>query len=76
MDLVRIAKKSGCRISLGTDSHNPLQLRFMDFALASAIKAGIKKDRILNSMAADELLALVANVRQHRNSPHMSKQGF
>lgn len=76
MDLVRIAKKSGCRISLGTDSHDPLQLRFMDFALASAVKAGIKKDRILNVRAADELLAWVANLRQHRNSPRIPKRDF
>jgi histidinol phosphatase-like PHP family hydrolase len=75
MDLVRIAKKSGCRISLGTDSHDPQQLRFMDFALASAIKAGIKKDRILNFMAAEEFVEWVASVRQ-RNSSHISKQEF
>jgi histidinol phosphatase-like PHP family hydrolase len=75
MDLDRIAKKSGCRISLGTDSHDPQQLRFMDFALASAIKAGIKEDRILNFMAADEFAEWVASVRQ-RNSPHISKQEF
>ena len=32
MDLLKLAKKSGCRISLGTDSHDPLQLRFMEYA--------------------------------------------
>src|SRR5690348_2908230 len=36
MGLLRIAKKAGCRISLGTDSHDPMQLRFMDYSLASA----------------------------------------
>jgi histidinol phosphatase-like PHP family hydrolase len=76
MDLVRIAKKSGCRISLGTDSHDPQQLRFMDFALASAVKAGITKNRILNFMAADELLEWVSSVRQQGNSPRISKQEF
>jgi DNA polymerase (family 10) len=64
LDLLRIAKRSGCRISLGTDSHDPQQLRFMDFALASAIKAGIKQERILNFMALNKLLEWVANVRQ------------
>jgi histidinol phosphatase-like PHP family hydrolase len=63
MDLVRIAKKAGCRISLGTDSHDPLQLRFMDFALASAVRAGVPRDRILNFMSADELRKWVASVR-------------
>src|SRR5438045_4952731 len=42
-DLVNIAKKSGCWISLGTDSHDPLQLRFMEYALASAVKSGVSK---------------------------------
>jgi len=63
MDLVRIAKKSGCRISLGTDSHDALQLRFMDFALASAVKGGVKPDRILNFMSTDQLRSWVATVR-------------
>ena len=34
-DLLKLAKKSGCRISLGTDSHDPLQMRFMEYALAA-----------------------------------------
>jgi len=29
LDLLTLARKAGCRISLGTDSHDPLQLRFM-----------------------------------------------
>jgi histidinol phosphatase-like PHP family hydrolase len=65
MDLVKIAKESGCRISLGTDSHDPLQLRFMEFALASALRAGLDRNRILNFMSADELLNWVSTVR-HR----------
>jgi histidinol phosphatase-like PHP family hydrolase len=47
IDLVRLAKKSGCRISLGTDSHHPSQLRFIELGLASALIAGVKHDRIL-----------------------------
>ena len=54
-DLLAIAKKSGCRISLGTDAHDPLQLRFMDYSLALALKAGINPERILNFMTAQEL---------------------
>lgn len=55
VDLLKLAKKAGCRISLGTDSHDPLQLRFMDYSLAAAIQAGIDRRRILNFMTADEL---------------------
>ena len=64
LDLLKLAKKSGCRISLGTDSHDPLQMRFMEYALAAALLAGIKRERILNFMSRDELLNWTANVRQ------------
>jgi DNA polymerase (family 10) len=63
VDLLKLAKTSACRISLGTDAHDPLQLRFMEYSLASAIKAGIKKDRILNFMTAEELTNWAASVR-------------
>jgi putative hydrolase len=65
-DLLKLATKSGCRISLGTDSHGPSQLRFIEFGLASALAAGIKADRILNFMTAEELLRWVARVREHQ----------
>jgi histidinol phosphatase-like PHP family hydrolase len=67
-DLVRLAAKAGCRISIGTDSHGPSQLRFIEFGLASALSAGIKRDRILNFMNAKELLHWVASVRDHESS--------
>jgi len=41
---------------MGTDSHEPLQLRFLEYALAAALLAGIKRKRILNFMPRDELL--------------------
>jgi histidinol phosphatase-like PHP family hydrolase len=63
MKLVRLAKKAGCRISLGTDSHGPSQLRFIELGLASAILAGVKRDRILNFMSREELLNWSAGVR-------------
>jgi histidinol phosphatase-like PHP family hydrolase len=66
LDLLKLAKKSACRISLGTDSHDPQQMRFIEYALAAALLAGIKRDRILNFMRRDELLKWAANVR-HSN---------
>ena len=63
VDLLKLANKSGCRISLGTDSHDPLQLRFMEFALAAASIAGLKRERILNFMTKAELLNWAAGVR-------------
>ncbi len=64
-DLVKLAAKAGCRISIGTDAHGPSQLRFIELGLASALAAGVKRDRILNFMSADELLQWVAGVREN-----------
>jgi histidinol phosphatase-like PHP family hydrolase len=67
-DLVRLAAKAGCRISIGTDSHGPSQLRFMEFGLASALSAGVKRDRILNFMTAEKLLDWVGSVCERSSS--------
>jgi histidinol phosphatase-like PHP family hydrolase len=64
--LLRIAKRSGCRISLGTDSHGPSQLRFMAFSAAAALAAGIAPGRILNFMNCEGLRAWVESVRSSR----------
>jgi histidinol phosphatase-like PHP family hydrolase len=63
VDLLRIVKAAGCRISLGTDSHGASQLRFMELSAASALLAGIMPGRILNFMSVDELHGWVASVR-------------
>jgi histidinol phosphatase-like PHP family hydrolase len=66
IDLVKLARKSGCRISLGTDSHGPSQLGFIEFGLASALAGGIKRERILNFMSREQLLGWVESVREAR----------
>ena len=38
LDLIKLARKAGCRISLGTDSHGESQLEFIEFGLAAALK--------------------------------------
>ncbi|MBV9573622.1 MAG: PHP domain-containing protein [Acidobacteriales bacterium] len=63
IDLLKLAKKSGCRISLGTDSHGPSQLGFIELGLAAALSSGIKPERILNFMPVDQLLEWVESVR-------------
>jgi len=65
LDLLKLAKKTGCRISLGTDSHGAAQLRFMQYSAAAALIAGIPKDRILNFMPLDELMEWTSAVREH-----------
>ncbi len=63
VDLLRLAKEAGCRISIGTDAHHPWQLEFIELGIAAAQLAGIKRDRILNYMPLEDLLAWVAKVR-------------
>jgi histidinol phosphatase-like PHP family hydrolase len=54
--LLAMARAAGCRISLGTDAHDPAQLRFMDYGAASALRARIPPERILNCMQRQDLL--------------------
>jgi histidinol phosphatase-like PHP family hydrolase len=63
-DLLPLAREAGCRISFGTDAHGPSQLRFIVFAAASALRAGIARERILNFMSRDKLLDWVRDVRR------------
>jgi histidinol phosphatase-like PHP family hydrolase len=63
LSLLKIARRCGTRISMGTDAHHPWQLEFIDLALAAALKARISAKRIVNFMALDRLRDWVAGVR-------------
>ena len=57
VELLRIARDAGVRISIGTDAHQPAELAFMEFGLAAAILADIPKERILNFASREDVLA-------------------
>jgi histidinol phosphatase-like PHP family hydrolase len=63
LGLLRIARKEGVRVSLGTDAHHAEQLGFIELGLAAALKARIPLDRILNFMDLASLRAWVEKVR-------------
>jgi DNA polymerase (family 10) len=63
VELLELARDVGVRISIGTDAHSVAELRFIEFGLAAAIRARIPRERILNYMPRDELLAWAAEVR-------------
>ena len=65
VELLKIARDHGVRISLGTDAHHGWQLEFIDLGLAAALRAKIPADRILNFMPLHELKAWVKCVRDH-----------
>jgi putative hydrolase len=56
LDLIQLARKAGCRISLGTDSHGESQLAFIEFGLAAALKGKIDPEQILNFMSRVDLV--------------------
>lgn len=51
------AQVPGTRFSIGTDAHSTWEMQFAPMAMASAIEAGIGRDRIVNFLTIDELLA-------------------
>src|SRR3954463_3166071 len=63
VDLLKIARRAGTRISLGTDAHHPWQLEFIELGLAAALTAKIPADRIINFMSLEKLKAWVASLR-------------
>lgn len=63
VSLLKIARREGCRISIGTDAHHPWQLEFIKLGLAAALLAGIPPERILNFMSREELLNWVRAAR-------------
>jgi putative hydrolase len=61
--LLKLARKAGVRISLGTDSHHADQLEFIELGLAAALKAKIQPELILNFMDLASLRAWVLKLR-------------
>jgi len=66
LSLLKMARKEGVRISVGTDAHHPDQLEFIELGLAAALKARIPPDRILNFMDLASLRAWVAKLRNRK----------
>lgn len=62
-DLLEIARAEGVRISIDTDAHAPEQLGFVDLGLAAALVAKISRERIINFMPAECVVAWAASVR-------------
>ena len=63
LSLLKIVRREGARISLGTDAHHPWQLEFIELGLAAALKAKIPAERIINFMSILQLREWVGRVR-------------
>ena len=56
-ELLDLALDAGCLISIDTDSHSPGHLEFVNYGCDKAVAHGIDPGRIINTWAADDLLA-------------------
>ncbi len=67
VDLARIAVAEGVRwFSMGSDAHEAAELENLPFAMATAILAGVPRDRVLAYRSADEVVAWAAEHKERR----------
>ncbi|PYG01960.1 putative hydrolase [Georgenia satyanarayanai] len=55
--LLELVVDLGCRVAIDTDAHAPGQLEFLDHGCARAQDAGVPRERIVNALPLDDLLA-------------------
>jgi histidinol phosphatase-like PHP family hydrolase len=63
LTLLKVAREHGTRISLGTDTHHPWQLEFIELGLAAVLRAKLPAERIVNFMPIEELKSWIQAVR-------------
>ncbi len=59
--LLDLALEWDCELSIDTDAHAPGQLEFQVFGCDKAARHGVEAERIVNTRAADDLLAWTAS---------------
>ena len=63
VQLLRLAREHGTRISLGTDAHHPWQLEFIQLGLAAILRAKLLPQKIVNFMPIVDLKKWIAQLR-------------
>ena len=56
-ELLQLALDWGCKVSIDTDAHAPGQLEWQPYGCDKAARMGIEPSEIVNTMAADDLIA-------------------
>ncbi len=64
VELLKVARDTGVRISIGTDAHSVPELGYIDYGLAAAILAGVPKECILNFQPVEDVLAWASERRR------------
>jgi putative hydrolase len=60
-ELLELALEWGCKIAIDTDAHAPGQLEWQPYGCDKAARLGIDADQIVNTWAADDLIAWAAS---------------
>src|SRR3954451_11174031 len=60
-DLLEMALEWGCKVSIDTDAHAPGQLEWQPYGCDKASRMGIDPSEIVNTWAADDLIAWAAS---------------
>ena len=68
VELLKLARDAGTRVSLGTDSHHAWQLAFIELGVAAALEAKIPAERVVNFMPLDQLKAWITALRGGQNN--------
>lgn len=71
VDLLRLARETGVRISIGSDARATEELEALDSAIATRA-AGTPAERIVTCMSAEELVAWTRSGRFTTVSPECS----
>ena len=61
MRLLKLVVDAGCKVSIDSDAHAVGQLEWQPYGCSRAADAGVPMDRIVNTWAADDLLAWTAS---------------
>jgi DNA polymerase (family X) len=70
VELLECVRDAGGWVSIGTDAHDPSEMRFVDIGVAATLEAGIPRDRVLNVLSRDELLEWVGARRARSGVAH------
>ena len=68
-DLLRLAVECGCLFSIDSDGHAPGELAWLSDGCDRAVVCGVPPERVVNRMAADELLEWTARRRGPNGRP-------
>jgi histidinol phosphatase-like PHP family hydrolase len=71
VSLATLARDEGVRcFSIGRDAHNELELEFLPFGMATAARAGIERDRILNYRSIDFVRSWARELNEEARIEH------